>query len=111
MSIEAMILKAGTKLTHQRQSDVPTPSGGRKAERWATLASAVPCWRQPASASIVARAAAQQMAVTHAIYVLTDLAALANDRVLIGSTYYLVRGFTDQAGLGQFWRLDAEELR
>lgn len=112
MSISTMIARAGTTLTHQRQdADVTRPSGGRKAGAWPTLHSDIACWVQPASASTLARAAAQQMVVTHAIYVEEDLEALANDRVLVGTVYYIVHGFTNQAGLARLWRIDAEELR
>ncbi len=112
MSIASMIAAHGTTATHQRQDAQATGmSGGRKAGAWLTIASAVPCWVQPASAQTIARAAAQQMVVTHSIYVQTDLDARSNDRLVIGSTYYLVRGFTNQAGLGRLYRLDAEELR
>jgi hypothetical protein len=112
MSIASMIAKAGQTLTHQRQDAAAvTGSGARKAGAWTTLASGIPCWVQPASADVTARAAAQQMLVTHEVYLLSDLSARANDRLLIGSTYYLVHGVTDRAGLGRVWRLDVEELR
>ena len=108
-----MIAKAGHTLTHERASDQPDAAGGRRRS-WATLASGVPCWMQPASARIRELFARREMAVTHSVYVATDLDCQADDRITVtvrGTDHVLmVRGYIDAAGLGTFWRIDAEEI-
>jgi len=111
MSIATMIRKAGQSLTHERQADARGPSGARKNSAWATVASNVRCWLQPASGRLAERFAAQQIAVSHVVYTETDLNPLGNDRLHIGSRYYLVRGVVDNAGLGQLYAYAVEELR
>lgn len=111
MSVATMIAKAGQTLTHERQADVRGLSGARASGNWTTLASNVRCWLQPASGRLAERFAAQQLAVSHVVFTATELSVQGNDRLHIGSRYYLVRGEVDQAGLGRVYAYAVEELR
>lgn len=111
MSIQSMIARSGQTLTHQRADESQRdPSGGRR-QVWATLASAVPCWRQPASSAVRELYARRNLIVTHAIYVAQDLALRESDRIFIGSAYHTVLGVTDEGGLSKLWRIDAQEIK
>ena len=105
-----MIRKSGQTLTHQRPDDAREPGGGR-SRAWSTLASSVSCWLQPARASIVQHWAALNTAVTVSVYTTTDLAARADDRLVLSSGQtVLVAGQLDQAGLGKLYRVDGKEI-
>jgi len=109
VSIDRMIAKAGTTLTHSRREI--TGIGGGRQTSWATQASAVACWAQPASARVMQQHAANQTVVTHSVFTKTNLGAKAEDRLVIsdGRTMAVV-GQVDQAGLGKLYRIDCKEV-
>ena len=110
MSRASMIARYAKTLLHERNVGSADASGGRISS-WETLHSAVACAEQPASARTVARFAAVQMVVNTTIFVASDIAALADDRLTIGTRVFLVRGYRDAtAGLAYCWRADCEEV-
>jgi len=111
MSVESMIAKAGTTLKLERADESAATVQGDRTQIWATLFSGIPCWAQPANSGIRAMFAQRQIAVTHQIYIQTDLGCLEGDRITIGSTIYLVKGFINCSGLNVLWRIEAEERR
>ena len=107
-----MIARADQTLTHERQgADAHDQSGGRLNE-WSAVNADVPCWLQPATASVQERYDARQIRVTHVCYVAPDLDGHENDRLTIGGTIYVVAGYADASGgLGRLFCFDLEEAR
>jgi hypothetical protein len=111
MSIETLLSKPAATLTLERAGESAATAQGDRTQAWSTLFSGIPCWPQPANAGIRAAFGQRQIAVTHQIYVQTDLGCLEGDRITIGSTIYLVKGFINCSGLNVLWRIEAEERR
>lgn len=111
MSVESMIARSGHTLTHQRAAEAERGAAGGRRIAWATLADEIPCWVQPVQAAVAEHYAARALVVSHAIYVAQDIGCLPDDRLVVGSATYLVRGVRDMAGLSRAWRIDAQEAR
>jgi len=110
MSITSMIAKAATTLTHKRPDRSARGRTGASTVTLTTLASAVACWVQPATARVVARYAQRQTEVSHCAFVAQDLDAKADDVLAVSDGRTLkVIGQADQAGLGKVWRVDCVE--
>jgi len=91
MSLSSMLR---TACTLQRQTVTKDTSGGA-TRAWANVAGAsdAPCDLQPASSAVRLQFQQQRQAVTHTLYLATDVGARAADRFVIGArTFLLIPG-------------------
>ncbi|TXH56135.1 MAG: hypothetical protein E6Q97_07125 [Desulfurellales bacterium] len=76
-------------------------SGGGVSETFAVQYDDVRGTLQPASGDTQRRFDRMSMNITHTFYTDTPIELLAGDRLVIGSTKYVVEWFEDQAGRGR----------
>jgi len=98
----------GEDTTIQQVSVTATASGSR-TPLWTTV-NTVKVWLQTTSSNLRTQYALRQIVVTHKGFVAEDLELTEGDRIIQLGINYLVRGFTDQGGLGRVWRIDLEEV-
>jgi len=110
MSVFGIIAAHGASVTLQRPT-VTTAASGARTQTWAAVGDTLTGWVQPTTADIREEYGSRDIDVTHAVYFATDPAVQIGDRLLIGSTYYVVRGDREQAGVAGLWRVDCEETR
>jgi hypothetical protein len=112
MSIATMIARSGQKLDLERATKTRTFTGGR-SNTWAIVAMQIPCWKQPVSSDILRRYERNTIDVDTTVYVGQFLGIKTGDRIRVysdsESSYLVVEGVRDQAGLGRLWALDCRE--
>ena len=108
--IASLIARKGVTMALQRPT-VTTALSGARSQTWAAVGDALTGWRQPITPALLAEYGSRDMIVTHRIYFASDPAVQIGDRLVIGTTNYVVHGDEDQAGLDRLWRVDVEETR
>lgn len=101
------------RATHQRRATT-RPAAGRRKEGFATIASGVHCWRQPAKFNEITEFEKRGITVTDKVYYTSDPALDENDIVVVtdkdgsSSKTYEVVAFADPdatAGIGILYKV------
>ena len=98
-----------TDITIQTRS-LTVNAGGDRTPTWAT-GNTMRGWKQDIGSSLREQYLARDLVVTHKVFVPEDPGATEGDRLVIGSSKFLIQGVINQAGLGKLWRLDVEEVK
>lgn len=88
----------------ERKTTTASASGGQ-VEAFANVYDDLPCTIQPASGRTIEEHGRRGMQITHVVYTPTAISLLAGDRLIIGSTKYLVTSFGDMAGRAEAYAI------
>lgn len=80
----------------------------RKISQWGTVKSSVPVYLEPAGTDLIPDERLGRTVVERfTAYFMGDEPVQANDRLLVGTTYYLVEGVQDYSSMRTGWHLTA----
>lgn len=113
MSISALIAEHGKAASHLRPTATKDSSGGY-TKTFATIATGIPCWKQPATALVQERYARLELTVDSTLYFDADVGYQDGDAFTLPDTpsgrVLKVHGYRGaDAGLEVMWRADVEE--
>jgi hypothetical protein len=80
----------------------------RRISEWGTVKSSVPCYIEPSGADITPDGMMGRTVVErYSVYFQGDQPVRANDRLLVGTTYYMVEGVQDFSSMRTGWHVTA----
>lgn len=109
MNVGAFIARAGHAVSTQSPATTKTVTGGR-SRPFSTVSTGLACWVQPANSHTRLMYKERQISVTHCVYFGADPGVRTEWRLVFNGRPLSVVGVRQPGELGQFWRVDCEEI-